>query len=93
MVYLVQFLSYLAVSKSVSARPSDPDTMTNTSYEATASTSGKNGVRSVTNWDKECGFSAIDRNANVDSFEKREEFTALIVIISGSDGNAFSVTI
>ena len=36
-----RFLSYLAGSKSVSARPpADPDTMTNTTLEATASSSG-----------------------------------------------------
>ena len=35
MVYLVPFLSYLAGSKSVSARPSDPDTMTNDKYRST----------------------------------------------------------
>ena len=46
MVYLLQFLSYLAGSKSVSVRPSprpfDPDTMTNTTVEAIASLGGKN---------------------------------------------------
>ena len=39
MVYLLTFLSYSAGSKSVSARPSDLDTMTNTALEATASSS------------------------------------------------------
>ena len=51
MVYLVTFLSYLVGSKGVlahpSARPSDPDTITNTALEATASSSGKN-VKSET---------------------------------------------
>ena len=42
MVYLLPFVSYLAGSKSVqSIRPSDPDTMTNTSHEAIAASSGK----------------------------------------------------
>ena len=40
MVYLLPYLSYLAGSKGVSARPSDPDTMTNTVLEAIASSSG-----------------------------------------------------
>ena len=40
-VYIVQFLSYLAGSKSVSARPSNADTMTNTAPEVTTSSSGK----------------------------------------------------
>ena len=35
------FLSYLGGSKSVSARPSDPNTMANTALDATASSSGK----------------------------------------------------
>ena len=35
-------LNYLAGSKSVSARPPDPDTMTNAALEAIASSSGKN---------------------------------------------------
>ena len=39
-VYLLPSLSHLAGPKSVSARPSDPDTMTNTALEATASSSG-----------------------------------------------------
>ena len=34
MVYLLPFLSYLAGPKGVSARTSDPDTMTNTALEA-----------------------------------------------------------
>ena len=42
MVYLVPFLSYFAGSKSISARPSDPDSMTITDLESTASSSGKN---------------------------------------------------
>ena len=42
MVYHSPFLSYLAGSKSVSPRPSDLDTMTNTAPEATASSSGTN---------------------------------------------------
>ena len=37
MVYLLPFRGYLAGSKSVSARPSNPDTMTNTALEAIAS--------------------------------------------------------
>ena len=41
MVYLLPFWSYLAGSKSVSACPSDPDTMTNTALEAAASSSDK----------------------------------------------------
>ena len=41
-VYLLPFLSYLADSKSISARPSDPDMMTSTALEAIASSSGKN---------------------------------------------------
>ena len=45
MVYLVPLLSYLVGSKSVSvrpsARPSDPDIMTNTALEAIASSRGK----------------------------------------------------
>ena len=41
MVYLFPFLSYLASSKSVSAHPSNPDTMTNTAQEATAPLSRK----------------------------------------------------
>ena len=41
MVYLLPFLSYLAVSKRVSTRPSDLDTMTNNAQEAKASSSGK----------------------------------------------------
>ena len=41
-VYLVPFLSYLAGSKSVSTRPSDPDTMTNTALKAFASSNSKN---------------------------------------------------
>ena len=41
MVYLIPFLSYLVGSKSLSARPSDPDTMTKTAVEAIASCSGK----------------------------------------------------
>ena len=41
MIHLLTFLSYLAGSKSVSARPSDPDTITNTALEAIASSSGK----------------------------------------------------
>ena len=48
MAYLLSFLSYLAVSKSAlrfrqSTRPSDPNTMTNTTLEATASSTGKSG--------------------------------------------------
>ena len=42
MVYLLPRLSYLAGSKSVLARPSDLDTMTNTALEAIASSGGKN---------------------------------------------------
>ena len=41
MVYLLPFLSYLVGPKNVCARPSDPDTMTNTVLEATASSSGQ----------------------------------------------------
>ena len=36
MVYLLPFSSYLAGPKSVSSRPSDPETMTNIALEATA---------------------------------------------------------
>ena len=47
MVYLLPFLSYLAGSESVSARPparpSDPDTMTITTLEAVALTRGNDG--------------------------------------------------
>ena len=45
-VYLVPFVSYLAGSKSVSARrrPSDVNTMTNTALEGIASSSGNNRV-------------------------------------------------
>ena len=39
-VYLLLFSSYLAGSKNVSAHPTDPDTMTNTTLEATTSSSG-----------------------------------------------------
>ena len=43
MVYLFQFMSYIARSKSVSARPSvRPETMTNAALEAIASSSAKN---------------------------------------------------
>ena len=46
MVYLLPFVNYLAGCKNASARPpSDPDTMTNTVLEATASTSGKNYIQ------------------------------------------------
>ena len=41
-VPLLPFLRYLAGSKSVSACPYDPDTITTTALEATASSSGKN---------------------------------------------------
>ena len=52
MVYLLPFLSYLAGSKRVAARPSDPDTMTNTTLESIASSSGKN----ETQWCVVCCF-------------------------------------
>ena len=41
-VHILPFLSYLAGSRSVSARPLDTDTMTNTALEATALSDGKN---------------------------------------------------
>ena len=41
MVYLLSFFSYLSGSKSVSARPSDQDTIRNTPIEASASSGGK----------------------------------------------------
>ena len=44
-VYLLPFLSHLADCKSVSARPPDPDTMTNTALETIASSSGNNAGR------------------------------------------------
>ena len=45
-VYLLPFfLSYLAGSKSVSARPPDPDTITNTALEVTDSSSGKSASK------------------------------------------------
>ena len=47
MVYLLPFTSYLAGSKSVSVLPSDPDTMTNTTLEAFALSSGKNRTRLI----------------------------------------------
>ena len=51
MAHILPFLSYLAGSKSVSARlpprPSDPDTMTNTALEAVASSSGSEFISKV----------------------------------------------
>ena len=43
MVYRLPFLSYLAGSKGVSARPADLDTVTNTALEAIVSLNGKKG--------------------------------------------------
>ena len=43
-------LSYLACLKSVSARPTDPDTMTITALEASASSSGKNTSKLENRW-------------------------------------------
>ena len=47
MIYLLPFLSYIASSKSVTARPPacpfDPDTMPNNALEVIASSSGPNG--------------------------------------------------
>ena len=40
MVYLLLHMGYLAGSKRVSARPSEPDTMIDTALEATASLTG-----------------------------------------------------
>ena len=41
LVYLLLFLSYLVGSQSVSARPSDQDTKTNTALEATVRRAAK----------------------------------------------------
>ena len=41
------FFGYLAGSKSVSARPSDTDTMTSTALEATGSSSAKKNIVGV----------------------------------------------
>ena len=46
-VYLLPFLDYLAGSKSISARPSDPDTISHTTLEAIASRSDKKSHQNV----------------------------------------------
>ena len=47
MVYHLPFLSYLSGYKSVPARPSDPDMITNITLEATASSIVKNACNTT----------------------------------------------